>query len=119
MEEVLTVRVPKGTRRKLEKRARAQNLSLSQYVRRALEMEELLGALEAARLELVPKARSARIASGGRGSSARLRTFQLQHGRRRSVPRVRHLLASSTGSVRRRRHRRGRAVATRWTNEFF
>ncbi len=58
MEEVLTVRVPKGTRRKLEKRARAQNLSLSQYVRRALEMEELLSALEAARLDLVPQARA-------------------------------------------------------------
>ena len=58
MEEVLTVRVPKGTRRKLEKRARAQNLSLSQYVRRALEMEELLGALEVARLHLVPQARA-------------------------------------------------------------
>lgn len=58
MEEVLTVRVPKGTRRKLEKRAKAQNLSLSQYVRRALEMEQLLGALEAARLDLVPQARA-------------------------------------------------------------
>lgn len=58
MEEVLTVRVPKGTRRKLEKRARAQNLSLSQYVRRALEMEELLSALEMARLDLVPQARA-------------------------------------------------------------
>ncbi len=58
MEEVLTVRVPRGTRRKLEKRAKAQNLSLSQYVRRALEMEELLGALESARLDLVPQARA-------------------------------------------------------------
>lgn len=58
MEEVLTVRVPKGTRRKLEKRAKAQNLSLSQYVRRALEMEQLLGALEAAHLDLVPLARA-------------------------------------------------------------
>lgn len=58
MEEVITVRVPKGTRRKLEQRAKSQNLSLSQYVRRALEMEELLGALEAARLDLVPQARA-------------------------------------------------------------
>ena len=58
MEEVLTVRVPKGTRRKLEKRAKAHNLSLSQYVRRALEMEELLGAFEVARLDLVPQARA-------------------------------------------------------------
>lgn len=58
MDEVLTVRVPKGTRRKLEKRAKAQNLTLSQYVRRALEMEQLLGALEAARGDLVPQARA-------------------------------------------------------------
>ncbi len=63
MEEILTVRVPRGTRRKLEKRAKAQNLSLSQYVRRALEMEELLGALEAARLDLVPQARAQGIYS--------------------------------------------------------
>ena len=58
MEEVITVRVPKGTRRRLEKRARAERLTLSQYVRRALETEQLLGAFEAARAELMPHARS-------------------------------------------------------------
>lgn len=58
MEEVLTIRVPRGTRRRLERRARAENLTLSQYVRRALETEELLGALEAARADLVPIARA-------------------------------------------------------------
>ena len=58
MEEVLTIRVPKGTRRKLERRAKAENLTLSQYVRRALETEALLGALEAARAELIPSARA-------------------------------------------------------------
>jgi len=58
MEEVLTIRVPKGTRRQLERRAKAENLSLSQYVRRALEAEQLAGALEAARRELVPNARA-------------------------------------------------------------
>ena len=58
MEEVLTVRVPKGTRRRLERRARAENLTLSQYVRRALDTEALLGALEAARADLVPIARA-------------------------------------------------------------
>jgi hypothetical protein len=58
MEEVLTIRVPKGTRRKLERRARSENLSLSQYVRRALEAEQLAGALEAARADLVPRARA-------------------------------------------------------------
>ena len=58
MEEVLTIRVPKGTRKRLESRARAERLSLSQYVRRALEAEQLAGALEAARRDLVPKARA-------------------------------------------------------------
>jgi len=57
MEEILTIRVPKGTRRRLEKRARAEKLSLSQYVRRALETEALMGAFEAARADLVPLAR--------------------------------------------------------------
>ena len=58
MEEVLTIRVPKGTRRKLERRARAERLTLSQYVRRALEAEQLLGAFEAARSDLKKQARS-------------------------------------------------------------
>jgi hypothetical protein len=58
MEEILTVRVPKGTRRRLEKRARAEQLTLSQYVRRALDAEQLLGAFEAARADLVPQARN-------------------------------------------------------------
>ena len=58
MEEVLTIRLPKGTRRKLEQRARAERLTLSQYVRRALDTEALLGAFEAARTDLVPLARA-------------------------------------------------------------
>ena len=58
MEEVLTIRLPKGTRRKLAQRARAAKLTLSQYVRRALEAEQLLGAFEAARVDLVPLARA-------------------------------------------------------------
>lgn len=58
MEEVLTIRVPKGTRRRLERRARAEKLTLSQYVRRALDTEALLGTFEAARADLVPLARS-------------------------------------------------------------
>jgi hypothetical protein len=58
MEEVITIRVPKGTRRKLERRARAERLTLSQYIRRALDTEALLGALEAARADLVPAARA-------------------------------------------------------------
>ncbi len=58
MQEVITIRVPRGTRRKLEARARAKKLTLSQYVRRALDAEELLGSFEAARADLVPLARS-------------------------------------------------------------
>jgi len=58
MEEVLTIRVSKGTRRRLEQRARAEGLTLSQYVRRALDTEALVGALEAARADLVPVARA-------------------------------------------------------------
>jgi hypothetical protein len=58
MDEVLTIRVPKGMRRKIEKRARAENLTVSQYVRRALESEQLVGAFEAARAELLPLARA-------------------------------------------------------------
>jgi len=58
MEEVLTIRLPKGTRRRLEQRAKAQKLSVSQLVRRALEQEELLTSLASARTELIPQARA-------------------------------------------------------------
>jgi predicted transcriptional regulator len=58
MEEVLTIRVPKGTRRRLERRAKAERLSVSQLVRRALEQDELLASLTSARAELVPQARA-------------------------------------------------------------
>ena len=63
MDEVLTIRMPKGTRRKLEKRAKAENLTVSQYVRRALEAEQLAGAFEAAHAELLPMARAKGIYS--------------------------------------------------------
>jgi predicted transcriptional regulator len=58
MEEVLTIRLPKGTRRRLARRAKAQHLSVSQLVRRALEQEELLTGLAMARAELLPQARA-------------------------------------------------------------
>ena len=45
-------------RRRLEQRARAEKLTLSQYIRRAHATEALLGALEAARTDLVPVARA-------------------------------------------------------------
>ena len=52
MEEVLTIRLPKGTLCRLERRAKAQKLSVSQLVRRALEQDELLTSLASARSEL-------------------------------------------------------------------
>lgn len=58
MEEVLTIRLPKGTRRRLERRAKAQRLSVSQLVRRALEQDEFLANMASARAELVPQARA-------------------------------------------------------------
>lgn len=58
VEEILTIRVPKGTRRKLEQRARAEKLTLSQYVRRALDAAQLADALKAARADLIPQARA-------------------------------------------------------------
>lgn len=58
MEEVLTIRLPKGTRRRLERRAKTQKLSVSQLVRRALEQDELLTSLASARTELLPQARA-------------------------------------------------------------
>ena len=58
MEEVLTIRLPKGTRRRLERRAKAQKLSVSQLVRRALEQDELLTSLASSRTELLPQARA-------------------------------------------------------------
>ena len=58
MQKVITIRVPKGTRRNPEARACAEKLTPSRYVRRALDAEELLGAFEAARAELVPQARA-------------------------------------------------------------
>jgi hypothetical protein len=57
MDEILTIRVPKGMRRKLEAAARARHLTLSQYVREALATEQFLDAFEAARADLVPQAR--------------------------------------------------------------
>ena len=50
--------MPKGTRRRLERLARAEKLTISQYVRRAIEVEQLLGTLEAARASLLPRARA-------------------------------------------------------------
>lgn len=58
MQEAITIRLPKGTRRKLERRARTEDLTVSQYVRRALDAEELLAAFEDARADLRRHARA-------------------------------------------------------------
>ena len=63
VKETLTIRVPKGTRRRLEKLARAEALTLSQYVRRAIDTERLLSALEDARASLMPAARARGIST--------------------------------------------------------
>ena len=65
MEEVLTIRVPKGTCRRFERRAKAERLSVSQLVRRALEQNELLASLTSARTELVPQTRAQGIYTDG------------------------------------------------------
>ena len=58
MDELLTIRVPRGTRRRLERRVKAEGLTVSQLIRRALEPDELRASLAAARAELVPQARA-------------------------------------------------------------
>jgi predicted transcriptional regulator len=58
VEEVLTISVPKGTRKRLERRAKARHLTVSQLVRRAIDSQEALAKLASARTELVPQARA-------------------------------------------------------------
>ena len=61
VDEILTIRLPKGTRRRLERRAKAQQLSVSQLVRRAPEQDELFTSMASARTELVRQARAQSI----------------------------------------------------------
>lgn len=58
MQEVITINAPEGTRRRLEDRADAENLTLSQYVRRALDADDLLGTYDAARIDMLLQARA-------------------------------------------------------------
>jgi hypothetical protein len=58
MDELVTVRVPRGMRRLLERRAKAQHLTVSDLFLRALNQDEPLDGLTAARAELVPQARA-------------------------------------------------------------
>ena len=58
MRETITISVPLETRRKIKRAARRQRVNSSEYVRRALEQQFALDALESARGELVPQARA-------------------------------------------------------------
>ncbi len=58
MRETLTISLPKDLRRGLEKMAKAEGVTNSEYVRRALKAEIFRRALRAARRELVPQARA-------------------------------------------------------------
>ena len=58
MRETLTISLPKELRRRLEKMAKAEGVSSSEYVRRALKADIFRRAMRAARRELVPEARA-------------------------------------------------------------
>jgi Arc/MetJ-type ribon-helix-helix transcriptional regulator len=57
MRETLTISLPKGMRRKIQKAAKAEGVSQSEYVRRALLRQQFRTSLAAARAEMVPRAR--------------------------------------------------------------
>ena len=61
MRETLTISLPKELRRGLEKMAKAEGVTSSEYVRRALKADIFRRAMRAARRELVPHARSKRL----------------------------------------------------------
>ena len=56
--ETLTISLPKELRRGLEKMAKAEGVTSSEYVRRAIKADIFRRALRAARRELVPQARA-------------------------------------------------------------
>ena len=58
MRETLTISLPKELRRGLEKMAKAEGVTSSEYVRRALKADIFRRAMRAARRELVPQARA-------------------------------------------------------------
>ena len=53
MDEVITIRAPEGTRDTLEELAHAANLTLDQYVCRALQVDQLPGTHEKACLDML------------------------------------------------------------------
>ena len=58
MRETLTISLPKRLRHDLEKMAKAEGVTSSEYVRRAIKADLFRRALRAARRELVPQARA-------------------------------------------------------------
>ncbi|HXC01969.1 MAG TPA: hypothetical protein VNU49_04905 [Opitutaceae bacterium] len=58
MNEVLTIRVPKGSRRLLSQLAKRKRQNLSRYVREAIEAKLWVDALDETALIAGPKARS-------------------------------------------------------------
>ena len=61
MRETLTISLPKDLRRNLDKMAKAEGVTSSEFVRRAVKVAVFRRALQAARRELVPQARTAGI----------------------------------------------------------
>jgi predicted transcriptional regulator len=57
MRATLTISLPKDLRRNLDKMAKAEGVTGSEYVRRAIKADIFRRALRAARLELAPQAR--------------------------------------------------------------
>ena len=58
MRETLTISLPKKLRRGLEKMAKAEGVTSSEYVRRAVKADIFRRALRAARREVVPQVRA-------------------------------------------------------------
>ena len=57
MRETMTISLPKGMRRDIKRAAKAEGVSQSEYVRRAVLRQQFRTSLAAARAELVPQAR--------------------------------------------------------------
>lgn len=58
MRETLTISIPPDLRRRLDRMAKAEGVTNSEFVRRALRADLFRRALQAARHELVPQARA-------------------------------------------------------------
>jgi Arc/MetJ-type ribon-helix-helix transcriptional regulator len=58
MRETLTISLPKELRRNLDKTAKAEGVTASEFVRRSVKVALFRRSLQAARRELVPQARA-------------------------------------------------------------